>query len=558
MARNNYDLDDPEDRVILGIPNPNPFESLRPSAEIELDYDRRELFVNHTSAPRFYTTYAEIMRDNNILKHKLGTYGVCVVEGVIEQGEVVRLQRETWEMVTEMLRDMRDPNTGVSVPFDINNPDSWFAINDIGSFHAYLIKNYGIGQSDVSWQLRRNQRVRNLYEILYGTEHLIVSMDSMGIRPGPPREKTKGGKDSTQGEFKNTSWLHTDQGPNRNINTVQSFVSLYDSEQGDPTLHAWPGTHFDKLHRAFWDDFAYPRDKKRGDFMKVEESHLLNPFNETDNDYNFDVIPKNPGEDDQRKEHSKKINAYADWKNFDPDEWYDPRRDPHIGSRSEPTGPVIINQFEWLMKQGFRPYAFGHTKGSVIMWDSRVFHEGGSPLKENKQSKRIVSYVCYLPLSMQTIDPAITRAQQIAILEDRKKLYLQGSADPHTRGEPGKKVVVVNATGDINNKGATTSHHPYNYVTNKVRPQGGPIVYNSTKVRALQVRQTVIDGPVLELEKRLVYGGDQYLAALKNLPGNDAPPAKRRKVGLSQKRRKRRSRSSRRSRRGTRRRRSRR
>ena len=488
------------------------------------------------------------------MKDKLGSYGLCVVQGVIDQGEVARLQRETWQMVTEMLRDMRDPNTGDDVPFDINNPDSWFAINDIGSFHAYLIKNYGIGQSDVSWQLRRNERVRKLYEILYDTKDLIVSMDSMGIRPGPPREKTKDGKkDSTQGEFKNTSWLHTDQGPARKINTIQSFVSLYDSEPGDPTLHAWPGTHFERLHHDFWEDFTHAQDKKRGDFMKVEEKHLLNPFNERDNPYNFSVIPKNPGEDgDERKQYSKKVNAYAggaDWKD-DWSEWYDPRKDPHITGPD--TGPIIVNQFEWLMKRGFRPYAFGHTKGSVIMWDSRVFHEGGSPLKENKQSKRIVSYVCYLPLSMQTIDPTITRAEQIAILNDRKELYLRGLPDPRTRGQ--RVQVLVNDTGNTDNKGLTTSHHPYNYGVNTVRPQGGPIIYNSTKVRALPVRPTVINGPVLELEKRLVYGGDQYLADLRNLTGNDGPPAKRRKVGLSQKRRKRRSRTSIRRSRSTRRR----
>ena len=120
------------------------------------------------------------------------------------------------------------------------------------------------------------------------------------------------------------------------------------------------------------------------------------------------------------------------------------------------------------------------------MWDSRVFHEGGSPLKENKQSKRIVSYICYLPLSMQTVDPTITRAEQIAILNDRKKLYLEGVADPRMRGD--KNPVLANDTGNTDNKGVTTSHHPYNYGVNSIRPQGGPIPYNSTKVRALEPR----------------------------------------------------------------------
>ena len=167
---------------------------------------------------------------------------------------------------------------------------------------------------------------------------------------------------------------------------------------------------------------------------------------------------------------------------------------------------------------------------------------------------------------MQTVDPTITNAEQIAILNDRKEKYLQGVTDPRMRGV--RVQVLANDTGNTDNKGVTTSHHPYNYGVNPIRPDPGRQNYNSTKVRALPVRPTVINGAVLELEKKLVYGGDQYLEGLRSLSGNDGPPAKRRKVGLSQKRRKRRSRSSRkqgsrsrrsrRSRRGTRHRRSRR
>ena len=511
------DLDSHAGNARLGLPFQLSAEELR-SIESHRDksfpaltnmgapVDLDEVAVDELSAPQFYTTYDEVnASQGEVMKNKLRKYGLCVVQDVIPTNEIDRLRNETWEMVAKMMSDIKytDEQGNVSnVPaFNINNPNTWKEYNRMGNSHGYLIKHYGIGQSDVSWQLRKHARVRQLYEFLYNTNDLIVSMDSMGIRPGPPREKTDKGHDATQGEFQNTSWLHTDQGPNRPLSTVQSFVSLYDSLPGDPTLHAWPGTQFDELHKEFWDDFTWTKEDKAKDFRLVEEQHLLNPFEEsTENKYSLDIISeqKDPNTKKSiRDNYVKRKKQYAghpkdEWQLFNPHTWVDPRDGDVQLMGSDENKAVLINQFEWLLSKGFRPYAFGHRKGSVVMWDSRVFHEGGLPNNENRLSKRIVSYVCYLPLSMHINGRQIkTPEEQFEILKRRKDWYENGCADPQGPDAKNWTGFTKNNTRDVSRKGVTTSHHPYDCTKpNPIRPAGNGFPNETTTyIKALPLRK---------------------------------------------------------------------
>lgn len=53
--------------------------------------------------------------------------------------------------------------------------------------------------------------------------------------------------------------------------------------------------------------------------------------------------------------------------------------------------------YQYFAKAGCKPYRVKAGVGSIVLWDSRTFHQGGEPLKERKEPNfRMVSYVCMM------------------------------------------------------------------------------------------------------------------------------------------------------------------
>jgi hypothetical protein len=67
---------------------------------------------------------------------------------------------------------------------------------------------------------------------------------------------------------------------------------------------------------------------------------------------------------------------------------------------------------EYFLEKECNPYAIKATAGSVILWDSRTFHQGKEPDKgRESENFRMVSYVCMIPRE---------KAKQSALLKKQK------------------------------------------------------------------------------------------------------------------------------------------
>lgn len=77
-----------------------------------------------------------------------------------------------------------------------------------------------------------------------------------------------------------------------------------------------------------------------------------------------------------------------------------------------------LNETEYFENKGCKPVCIKATKGSLILWNSKTFHQGIEPQKERLQrNTRLVIYVCMSPKSWAT--EATLKKKQKAFDEQR-------------------------------------------------------------------------------------------------------------------------------------------
>mmetsp|Transcript_34546 Transcript_34546/g.99133 ORF Transcript_34546/g.99133 Transcript_34546/m.99133 type:complete len:892 (+) Transcript_34546:131-2806(+) len=101
-----------------------------------------------------------------------------------------------------------------------------------------IIHGRGIGQSEVLWFLRTLPRVKQAFADLWGTEHLVTSLDGAGVfRP-------YGHDPSWRIEKTDQGWCHVDQAhKKRGLHCVQGLVTLKDATEHTGGLVVVPGSH---------------------------------------------------------------------------------------------------------------------------------------------------------------------------------------------------------------------------------------------------------------------------------------------------------------------------
>lgn len=98
------------------------------------------------------------------------------------------------------------------------------------------------------------------------------------------------------------------------------------------------------------------------------------------------------------------------------------------------------DEINYFIDKGCKPFCVKATKGSLILWNSKTFHQGTEPQKNRIQKNtRLVIYVCMTPKSWAS--EASIKKKQKAFLEQRTtyhwphrpKLF---SMKPQTYGKP--------------------------------------------------------------------------------------------------------------------------
>jgi hypothetical protein len=166
----------------------------------------------------------------------LAKHGYCVFKQALDEAQTAHALDLLWrflEGLTQLGLERADPQTWRLWPGMPSNG---------------ILAGWGIGQSAFMWFLRGSTVVQRVFERIWRTRDLLVSMDGCGMfRPwhagnsgkgANPLWKTKGG------------WFHLDQNAQltRGLRSVQGLVSLKDQHEGTGGLVVLPGSH--KFHDA--------------------------------------------------------------------------------------------------------------------------------------------------------------------------------------------------------------------------------------------------------------------------------------------------------------------
>ena len=182
------------------------------------------------------------------LKETLNTYGVATIPNVLNHEELETHRAELWTLLNKLTENMEKPITQ-------EDPSSWKSYFNLIPKKGMLLQNFGIGHSQLAWNIRQNPKVATVFSQLWDVpkEELLTSFDGMSWQPA--HEVTGKG-------HMVKSWFHCDQSfTNNNLRCYQGQVLLYDANVGDATLrilekshkyHGECGKHFKITDKADW------------------------------------------------------------------------------------------------------------------------------------------------------------------------------------------------------------------------------------------------------------------------------------------------------------------
>jgi len=165
------------------------------------------------------------------LKDTLKQYGVAVIPGVLSEGESAGVVSGMWDFFEHITQ-------GWEVPISRSDEATWRGIYSLYPVHSMLFQHWGIGQAQVSWDVRQNPKIVDIFSHFWGckNEELLVSFDGLSFNIPP--------ESTNRGWNRNNTWYHSDQCFKRNgLECVQSWVTGLDVKDGDATLAFYEGSH---------------------------------------------------------------------------------------------------------------------------------------------------------------------------------------------------------------------------------------------------------------------------------------------------------------------------
>eukprot|EP01118_Nematostelium_gracile_P005867 TRINITY_DN186_c0_g1_i2.p1 TRINITY_DN186_c0_g1~~TRINITY_DN186_c0_g1_i2.p1 ORF type:complete len:384 (-),score=76.41 TRINITY_DN186_c0_g1_i2:27-1028(-) len=218
---------------------------------------KKQVEVSFLQPPLFnlQSDYTEVM---SFLEEN----GFIVFEKVLDAEEISLTKSKFWDFLE-----------GLGSGIDRKRKDTWVNANWPNSFNNGIISEHGIGQSKLSWYLRKHPNVRKIFSNIWGTESLLTSFDG-GCVFRPPIRYT--GKDKTEDWSTNGGWYHVDQDyfVNSELECYQGFVTLLDADASSGGLVIVP-----KSQSKFSEYFS-KKEKHHSEFIRIPEDDLSPHFGE--------------------------------------------------------------------------------------------------------------------------------------------------------------------------------------------------------------------------------------------------------------------------------------
>lgn len=197
--------------------------------------------------------YEKYMCNKENIKDYLNKFGVAIVPNILNDEECQNVINGFWDFFEHITQNW-------DIPITRKNKHSWSGFYELFPKYSMLFQNWGIGHSQVCWDVRQNIKIVEIFSYLWNckNEDLLVSFD--GASFNVPPEITK------KGWNKNT-WFHSDQSYTRNdFECIQSWVTAYDVNEGDATLSIMEGSN--NFHKDFSTHFNI---KDKSDWFKLTE-----------------------------------------------------------------------------------------------------------------------------------------------------------------------------------------------------------------------------------------------------------------------------------------------
>ena len=281
-----------------------------------------------------------------VMKKKLDEKGYSVVPNILSKSEIENSKEK-------MIKKELDDKGYCIIPNILSESDIEYSINEFKKWQETIpnhdkshntIDPHGIykyhrtGHTKHAWYIRTRPDIQNIFKNIWGTKELVVSFDGCCYISKENKQKDK-------------IWTHTDQSSkSSDLTCYQGFVSLTNNKER--TLVVYEGSH--KLHENYFKDKKEPINRRLISInTKLKEN----------NDEDIEVLNK---EKTQLEKELKKFNQ--NWQLIDHDV---------------------------LEKISEKKRILEVPAGSLVLWDSRTFHQ--NQYGESESEERMVQYVCYLP-----------------------------------------------------------------------------------------------------------------------------------------------------------------
>eukprot|EP01122_Echinamoeba_exundans_P011570 TRINITY_DN4640_c0_g1_i1.p1 TRINITY_DN4640_c0_g1~~TRINITY_DN4640_c0_g1_i1.p1 ORF type:complete len:414 (-),score=58.34 TRINITY_DN4640_c0_g1_i1:1522-2763(-) len=204
--------------------------------------------------------FEEKQKWHNYLKEN----GYVVIKNVLSPQKVEEVQGKVWDFLESL-------GTGIKR----NDKSTWVNANWPNTFSNGIISHYGVGQSEASWTVRVEPRVRQVYETIFGGRRdLLVSFDGINVFRPP----SDGGKEKW---VTNGLWPHLDQNYHmgelfhKQGISVQGAINLLDSGPEDGGFICIPGSNklFEHIFTTY--EFGGERNKAARHFVQMRPDHKM-------------------------------------------------------------------------------------------------------------------------------------------------------------------------------------------------------------------------------------------------------------------------------------------
>lgn len=196
------------------------------------------------------------------LRETLDKYGVAIIPNILNDEETEKMVSGIWDFFEHITQEWKKP-------INRNDKSSWKGIHNLYPMHSMLIQYFSVGQAQVSWDLRQNPKIVDIFAHFWKSkpEDLLVSFDGLSFNM-PPEETNRGWN-------RNNTWYHTDQSFLRpEFECMQTWVTGLDVEDGDATLAFYEGSN--KFHQEFAEEFSVTNKQDWYKLNKDEERFYMN------------------------------------------------------------------------------------------------------------------------------------------------------------------------------------------------------------------------------------------------------------------------------------------